>query len=360
MKVHVFSTSTAFTGGRQVMFGHADALGRRGHDVTVWVTAEHPRLDWMDLTVPLVGWANRPWHELPRADVVLFDRARLARPLWRARRGAPVHFCQGFEGTDAEGRVAAGGWLRPRERWRQWRKGREIDRAYRLPTVKLVVHPHLRDLISRRFRQPAFLVPNGLPPGVFTPPEGRDWRGQTVLVVGPTDTGWKRVGDALEAVRRLKQTRPGLRLVRAAQHPMREPERQRGITDEYHTLVPPTAMAELYRRADVAALASDATEGFGLPALEAMACGTPLVLTDTPAFRGFARPDNYAHFVPVGRPDRLAFAIGRLLDDAAERRRLSRRGVEVAAGYTLARSHQAMEDALRQVLVYGGARRLAG
>jgi glycosyltransferase involved in cell wall biosynthesis len=236
------------------------------------------------------------------------------------------------------------------ELWNLWRRLRRVEQAYRLPTAKIVVHRHLRDLLEGRYGQTAFLVPYGLPEGVFHSPRQRTFDGQTILVVGPTDTGWKRIGDALEAIRLLKQTHPHLRLIRVAQHEQRASERYIQVTDEYHTMLAPEGMAALYRRADVLVLASDATEGFGLPLLEAMACGTPAVVTDIPAFRTFAAPADFAHFVPVADPPALAAAVARLLEDLDERQRLSERGPQVAAGYQTARSHDAMETALFQIL----------
>jgi glycosyltransferase involved in cell wall biosynthesis len=354
MKIQVVVKSTKFTGGRQELFRHAGALARRGHDVTLWVAGD-PRLPWMSLEIPIRRLSGRSCRCLPKSDLCLFERPRFASPLCRAGRGIPVHFCQGFEGTDIESRIAA---VRTRrglfrgfpELWNLWRRKRLIDQAYSLSTAKIVVHHHLRDLIEGRYGQIAYFVPYGLPEGVFTPQPERKFDGQTVLVVGPTDTGWKRVGDALEAVRLLKRRYPRLRLIRAAQHEQRPSERRLKVTDEYHTMVPPAEMAALYRRADVLVLASDATEGFGLPLLEAMACGTPAVVTDIPAFRTFATPADFAHFVPVADPHALAATVERLLDNRTECKRLGERGPQVASAYRTARSHQAMEESLFQIL----------
>jgi glycosyltransferase involved in cell wall biosynthesis len=205
-------------------------------------------------------------------------------------------------------------------------------------------------LIARRFEQRAHFVPYGLPAAIFTPPLQPSAQARTVLVVGPTDIRWKRVPDALRAVQLLKQRRPEVRLVRVAQHPMREVESRLGVTDEYHSMLRPEEMADVYRKADALLIASDATEGFGLPVLEALACGLPCVVTDIPAFRTFAHPDDYAHFVPVGDAQRMATAVERLIDAPDERRRLSLRGIEVAAEYTMQRSHDAMEAVLFAIL----------
>jgi glycosyltransferase involved in cell wall biosynthesis len=350
MKIGIVCASLRFSGGRLVTLRHANELARRGHAVTVWTQDTDPVVDWMPLDVPVRHAANL--RALPDADIYLFDRVRLASPLSQAGIGRAAHFCQGFEGTDAELRIRRAwserGLFGLRTVWRQRGRRREIDSAYRLPTAKLVTHRHLGELIASRFGQPSFFVPYGLPTGVFTPPPSRPTGARTVLVVGPTDVGWKRVTDALRAVQLLKRRTP-VRLVRVAQHEMRDAERGLGVTDEYHTMLAPPQMAELYRGADVLLCSSDATEGFGLPVLEAMACGLPCVVTDIPAFRTFARPDDYAHFVPVGDPARMAAALENLLASPDEQRRLRGRGLEVASEYTVKRSRDAMESALAAI-----------
>lgn len=361
MRVAFFSTSLAFSGGRLAMLRHADELARRGHDVSFRVEEVEPETGWVESRVPVRRFSRSNVAGLPHADLCVFDRVRLARPLVNAGRGRVVHLCQGFEGTDTE--------LRLRRAWderglfglpnvlRMWRRRRAIDAAYRLPTAKVVTHRHLGDLLLRRYGQPSDLVPYGLPDGVFTPPAARDGPARTVLIVGPTDVGWKRVLDGVSAVGLLKRRRPGVRLVRVAQHPMRDAEHAFGVADEYHTMLTPPQMADLYRRADVLLCPSDETEGFGLPVLEAMACGLPCAVTDIPAFRSFDRPDDYARFVPVGDVGGMAAALEWLMDSPHELRRLTARGLEVAAGYAMRRSHDLMEATLTKLA--GGAARAA-
>jgi glycosyltransferase involved in cell wall biosynthesis len=57
-------------------------------------------------------------------------------------------------------------------------------------------------------------------------------------------------------------------------------------------------------------------EGFSLPAVEAMACATPLVATTGGALPEVVGPDGHcALLVPPGDPQALAVAIGRIVDD---------------------------------------------
>ncbi|HEV8578356.1 MAG TPA: glycosyltransferase family 1 protein [Thermoanaerobaculia bacterium] len=86
-------------------------------------------------------------------------------------------------------------------------------------------------------------------------------------------------------------------------------------------------LAALYRGAELVALPSF-YEGFGLPAIEALAAGTPLVASDLPVLREVA--GDAALYAPPDRPDLWAERIAALLADPGLRQRLTRRGLERA------------------------------
>jgi glycosyltransferase involved in cell wall biosynthesis len=73
-------------------------------------------------------------------------------------------------------------------------------------------------------------------------------------------------------------------------------------------------------------------EGFGLPPLEAMSAGVPVVTTATGSLPEIAGPG--ADLVPVGDADALAGALARVLTDDDHRADLVARGRQVAARYT--------------------------
>jgi glycosyltransferase involved in cell wall biosynthesis len=89
-----------------------------------------------------------------------------------------------------------------------------------------------------------------------------------------------------------------------------------------------------------AAVVPSRFEGFSLPAVEAMACGTPLVATTAGALPEVVGPDGHAALhVPPSDPEALAAAIGRLLDDDELRASLGANGRErVLANYTWRRT----------------------
>jgi glycosyltransferase involved in cell wall biosynthesis len=90
-------------------------------------------------------------------------------------------------------------------------------------------------------------------------------------------------------------------------------------------------------------------EGFGLPALEALACGTPVVAADLPALREVL--GDQAELVAPGDAAALADAMARVLDDpggeparAARRTRAAGFTWENCARTTLAAYHLALES----------------
>lgn len=94
-------------------------------------------------------------------------------------------------------------------------------------------------------------------------------------------------------------------------------------------------------------------EGYGLPALEALACGAKLVTTSGTAMAELA--GDAALLVPPGDPAALADALHEVMTEPAgraDKRRM--RSIETASGYTWARSVQRHLEAYRQAAGAGG------
>ncbi len=95
--------------------------------------------------------------------------------------------------------------------------------------------------------------------------------------------------------------------------------------------VDPPTLAALYRRARATVLPS-LHEGFGLPALEAMACGCPVASSGRGALGEVSGPAALA-FDPE-RVESIASALERVVGDEELRARLAAAGPALAAGYT--------------------------
>jgi glycosyltransferase involved in cell wall biosynthesis len=112
--------------------------------------------------------------------------------------------------------------------------------------------------------------------------------GVALLHVGSTIRR-KRIDILLRAFAAARARRPALRLVRVGGPFTDDQEslaRELGVRDFVRVLphVDRLTLAAVYRRAALALLTSE-TEGFGLPIVEALACGTSVIATDLPVCR---------------------------------------------------------------------------
>lgn len=104
-------------------------------------------------------------------------------------------------------------------------------------------------------------------------------------------------------------------------------------------------LASLYRTAD-ALLFPSWLEGFGLPLLEAMACGTPVITSDRSAMPEVAGPA--AVYVDPADPSAIASALMTLIEDPERRRALSQAGRRRAALFSWDDAAAATAQVLRQ------------
>jgi glycosyltransferase involved in cell wall biosynthesis len=74
-------------------------------------------------------------------------------------------------------------------------------------------------------------------------------------------------------------------------------------------------------------------EGWNQPGIEAMACGTPLVITDDGGSRDYAIDGYNCLVVPYNKPEQMAKAIKRVLTDKELAQRLRRNGLKTAAKF---------------------------
>jgi glycosyltransferase involved in cell wall biosynthesis len=106
-------------------------------------------------------------------------------------------------------------------------------------------------------------------------------------------------------------------------------------------------LSSFYRNAAVCVFPS-LHEGFGLPVLEAMACGTPLACSRIPVLEEVAR-NAVAYFDPLAVED-IAMAVRSLLEDRRLRSDLVARGRARAREFTWARTARKTIEVYRQAL----------
>ncbi len=212
--------------------------------------------------------------------------------------------------------------------------------------------------------RPVLLGPGQIEPGQIEPgaPEGAIPEPPAgtpegyVLHVGTLEPR-KNLPTLLAAVRLLHRRGRAVPLVLAGRYGWMSEELRREVERAaaegwlvHHGYVTPEHLLALYRRAAAAAVPSF-YEGFGLPALEAMGAGAPVVLSEIPVLREVA--GDAALYADPRRVESWADRLGELLADPALSRDLGARGRARAATFTWARTAEETARVLREAA--GGA-----
>ncbi|HWG94784.1 MAG TPA: glycosyltransferase family 4 protein, partial [Mycobacteriales bacterium] len=214
----------------------------------------------------------------------------------------------------------------------EWRKRLSLHRWYsflrmqgrvvrRMPAVLTVSTSSARDIV-RDFRvrpERLTVVPVGVETDVFVPPTEPRVPGRIVATTS-ADVPMKGLVPLLEAVAKLRTERD-VELVCVGRPKeggvaLQTVERL-GLGDSVRFVsgLAESELVQLFGSAQVAVVPS-LYEGFSLPAVEAMACETPLVASAAGALPEVVGVDGEtALHVPPGDPEALAAAVGRLLDD---------------------------------------------
>ncbi|MCY4114275.1 MAG: glycosyltransferase family 4 protein [Chloroflexi bacterium] len=208
-------------------------------------------------------------------------------------------------------------------------------------------------LRAKGFRGRLAVIPQfGVDPELFAPGGGEGSAAFRIGYAGRLIEA-KGIELLLEAAGRIDGD---VELLIAGAGPLEDAVRGRAAGDDRVRLLgalPSAAMPGFYRDLDVLVLPTLGrrgwTEQFGRAAIEAMACGTPVIVSDAgelPAVVGEA-----ARVVPAGDLDALQQALDDLREDAAERARLAEAGrARVLAAFTHERIAEATAAFYRAVL----------
>jgi glycosyltransferase involved in cell wall biosynthesis len=233
--------------------------------------------------------------------------------------------------------------------------------AQRLPRIVTVSANSATDIV-REFgvaRDAVTVVPVGVDTEVFRPPAEPRVPGRIVSVAS-SDSPLKGARVLVEAVAKLATERD-VELVMVGRPkedgPVAKLIDQLSIGDRIRFVsgLSDQALAALLGSAEVAVVPS-LYEGFSIPAVEAMACATPVV-----ASRAGALPEvvgDCGVLVKAGDAGALALALADVLDDAALRDRLGRAGRERVCekyswAHVAAATAEVYADAIRSARAHG-------
>ena len=167
----------------------------------------------------------------------------------------------------------------------------------------------------------------------------------------------KGIDTALQGLARLRPRYPDLRYAVVGsgeeQEALAAEARELGVADRVRFLtdVPDRDLPALYNTAEVylgvSRLMEQRVEGFGISLAEASACGVPVVAGRSGGIPAAVRDGQTGLLVDAERPEAVAEALARLLDDAALRARLG------AAGRRAVESHYNWDRVTRDLVRIG-------
>jgi L-malate glycosyltransferase len=337
-KIAYLLESTGLCGGVKVVFRQAEALMKRGHPVTIVSGEDYP--GWFEGNVV---FEKRDPFDPAVADpfewiIGTTPRLILHHSRYKKNGMKLLHLIQGYEPDLEE--------CRPFKNI--------IDDAYSLPIPRITVSVSMAASFGGRYPDQRFIsVGQGLEAEYFYPRS--DMHAQSapidrIFLIGPLTISFKQIRTGLAAFKLVKNRYPHIKLIRISAVDTRHEEETCGLVDEYHVHITPKAVGDVLRSGNGILLSSsDSGEGFGLPALEAMACGVPVILTDILSYRSFSTPCDYAEFAGCDAPEDMAAAAIKIIDDNVMRRRRIRRGLEVAGQFSYEKVAIALEGVFHLV-----------
>jgi glycosyltransferase involved in cell wall biosynthesis len=362
MRITFVLPTASLAGGVRAVSMHARLLAAMGHRVTVVSSPKKtPTLRRrVGDFVKGRGWSNGNGHhcgpshlddamgidcrvieryrpvvdaDVPDADVVIatwWETAEWVINL-SSRKGAKVYFVQHHEIVFDNQPVS------------------RVEATYRLPMSKIVVARWLADLMRDQYGDPtARIVPCGIDHAIFTaPPRGKQKRPTVGTMYSLAQ--FKGTDVALAAYDLAGHNVAGLELRCFGELP---PHETLPLPAGAQFDLKPTQqrIAEIYAGCDAWLFASRC-EGFGLPVLEAMACGTPVIGTPAGVAPEAIGDNGAGVLVKPDDANDMAIAIerfSRLKDD--DWRLLSDRARRTAAKYTWEASAKLFESALVDAL----------
>jgi glycosyltransferase involved in cell wall biosynthesis len=241
-----------------------------------------------------------------------------------------------------------------------WLLERPLAQVYRGTPVQAVSRSTADDLVQRGFpAEDIVVISNGVDLEFLAPdPAEPRFEQPTALYVGRLKR-YKRVDLILAAVARLKGQDRQLRLLIAGRGDAEEALRARvaelGIHDrvEFLGFVSEQEKRSLLRKTWVHVFTSP-KEGWGMSNLEAAACGTPTVASDSPGLRDSVAHGHTGFLVPHGDVDVLAERIRSVIEQPDLRATLGVGARRFALEHGWDRSADRTEAHLEEVLVNRG------
>lgn len=259
---------------------------------------------------------------VPECDINVATWYPTAFAVYRSGKGVPFYFFQDFEEL-----VKSSGHYYLRM----------FKESLYLPLNIITGSQWLRKWIRQNYGKDATVVGYGINHDVFYPRENilTDVYGLKIMGIF-RGLAYKGDKDLIEALNIVSQKIPNITLIAVSSKEIFLKMLNKNTCKFNYILFDrpdDDKMAQLYSSADVFVFPSH-VEGFGLPPLEAMACGTPVVTTDCLGVRDYVVNGKNAIVVPPQNPNALADAVINVLTNKMLAKKLRDNGLKTAKAFT--------------------------
>ena len=327
-------------GGMRVIFEHVNRLMERGHAVEIWVPPGGESVKpYFQTSVPIKGFSESQLSDL-KTVVVMTDPVFLPQ-VSSIRNGENTYL---FIQHDVEMVFLAADMPEYAYLIRNYRE--YLSNQCQILTVSKWV----QNILMEKYGLSSHLIRNGVDTELFHPSELLIQSDDPLLLTFYDPQKWKGYNEAGLAMLEAKKSVPNARIAIIGRS-FPETPKVKGMQFGYPFSVIffntplQNDLAKIYSSASVFVSASW-HEGFGLPGLEAMACGTPVVTTDSGGVREYAVPNETAIVTPAKDIDALATQILKVLKDTKLQSRLRANGLKKARELSWDKSINNLEQIL--------------
>lgn len=317
MKVVIPVGALHIGGGCRVLADVANALTAAGHDTEIIIPEGMPIEYPLRCKVTVVPSLSSEY--IPYGDIVLPNFYTTFQSAYDAWPGQCVRLSLGFEPL----------WA-PDPEYAVW--------TYQQGVPTLSISHWLDDQIYHCSQRRGYVVNLGIDRKVFHPARQKTKHRRKIVLYMARDP------EAGYALKGYSDFLASMQILKARYHNkftvyMICPERALPLPGIAHRVYRPKndrEIAKLYRRADVF-VSTSWFEGFALPPLEAMACGTPVVTTDSGGIRDFCHHKVNSYITRPKDPTMIAHGIKKVLSNPNFARRIGHAATSSAKQFSSGR-----------------------
>ncbi|PRO86206.1 polysaccharide biosynthesis protein [Lactiplantibacillus pentosus] len=335
-------------GGYQIVYQYAGYLSSQGYDVEIihamfLPTQDKPtikkRIIYSIKSLLFTMHLIRPWFQIdPRIKVLNKGKIRV-----KDIRNADRVIATAWETSEFVSLLPSecGKKYYFIQHYETWGGKERVDKTWRLPLKKIVIASWLKQIASK-MQEPAALVPNFVDQTNFFVTKPINERTATISMLY-SEHIIKGSNLGIQALQMLKDKYPHvqIKLFGVFDEPDDLPEG----TIYYQNPSRKVLRDEIYNESSVYLFPS-ISEGWGLTATEAMACGAALCSTDNGGVDDFAVDGESALISPINNVELLYKNLERLINDDELRNRIAMNGQQNVLKLTFDSSAHLFENAI--------------